>query len=80
MDKDLRPERPVLLHVQDDDATSYLFRLSVRQVDADVDVFRTCDGQDAIWFLTRNGSFEKAPQPDIIVLDPIYRRRTVMMC
>jgi two-component system, chemotaxis family, response regulator Rcp1 len=69
MDTDVRPGRPVLLHVEDDDATAYLFRLALRQVNADVDVFRTCDGQDAIWFLTRNGVFDKAPHPDIIVLD-----------
>jgi chemotaxis family two-component system response regulator Rcp1 len=69
MDTDVRPARPVLLHVEDDDATAYLFRLALREVNADVDVFRTCDGQDALSFLTRNGVFEKAPQPDIIVLD-----------
>lgn len=32
-------------------------------------MFRTCNGEDAIWFLTQQGAFANAPQPDIVVLD-----------
>jgi DNA-binding response OmpR family regulator len=69
MDSNARPRKPVLLHVEDDDATAFLLRLALREISLDVDVFRTCDGEDAIKFLTRTGVFAAAPPPDIVVLD-----------
>ncbi len=62
-------EAPVLLHVEDDDATAYLFRLGLRECNVKVDVFRSCDGENAISFLKRQGIFEHAPAPDLVVLD-----------
>jgi two-component system, chemotaxis family, response regulator Rcp1 len=61
--------KPVVLHVEDSDATAYLLRYSLREQNADVDVFRLCDGEDAILYLARKGVFEDAPIPDVIVLD-----------
>lgn len=69
MHSDARSRRPVLLHVEDDDTTAFLFRFALREIQVDVDVFRTCNGEDAIWFLTQQGAFANAPQPDIVVLD-----------
>jgi chemotaxis family two-component system response regulator Rcp1 len=60
---------PVLLHVEDDDSIAYLLRLALHEIRVDIDVFRTCNGEDAIAFLTRNGVFGRAPIPDIVVLD-----------
>jgi two-component system, chemotaxis family, response regulator Rcp1 len=62
-------EAPVLLHVEDDDATAYLFHLALHECNVNVDVFRSCDGENAISFLTRQGIFEHAPVPDLVVLD-----------
>jgi CheY-like chemotaxis protein len=60
---------PVVLHVEDNDAAAYLLRFCLREQKADVDVFRLCDGHDAILYLTRKGVFEEAPVPAVIVLD-----------
>ena len=59
----------VVLHVEDSDATAYLLRYVLREQNIDVDVFRLCDGDDAIPYLTRKGVFEDAPHPAVIVLD-----------
>ena len=61
--------KPVVLHVEDSDATAYLLRYALREQYADVDVFRLCDGEDAILYLARKGVFEDAPRPTVIVLD-----------
>jgi len=61
--------KPVVLHVEDSDATAYLLRFALREQNADVDVFRLCDGEDAILYLTRKGVFAEAPRPAVIVLD-----------
>jgi two-component system response regulator len=61
--------KPVLLHIEDDDVAAYLFRVALRENGVEVDVFRLCDGQDALLFLTRTGIFSGAPRPDAVVLD-----------
>jgi DNA-binding response OmpR family regulator len=61
--------KPVVLHVEDSDATAYLLRYALREQEADVDVFRLCDGADAILYLTHEGVFADAPRPGVIVLD-----------
>jgi len=61
--------KPVVLHVEDDDASAYLFRIYLRRQHADVDVFRLCNGADATLFLTRSGVFADAPRPSVVVLD-----------
>jgi DNA-binding response OmpR family regulator len=62
-------QKPVVLHVEDSDAMAYLLRYALREEKADVDVFRLCDGEDAIRYLTRTGVFAEAPRPSVIVLD-----------
>src|SRR5579872_4205722 len=62
-------KKPVVLHVEDSDATAYLSSYVLRQQNADVDVFRLCDGDDAIRYLVRKGVFTEAPRPAVIVLD-----------
>jgi DNA-binding response OmpR family regulator len=62
-------KKPVVLHVEDDDGCAYLLRLALREENANIDVFRLCDGVDAILFLNREGVFADAPHPDVVVLD-----------
>src|SRR5690349_8454307 len=69
MPSDERRRNPVVLHVEDDDATAFVLRLALRELHVNVDVFRTCDGEDAIAFLARQGVFSEAPEPDVVVLD-----------
>jgi DNA-binding response OmpR family regulator len=61
--------KPVVLHVEDSDATAYLLSYALREQKADVDVFRLCDGEDALLYLARKGVFGEAPRPAVIVLD-----------
>jgi DNA-binding response OmpR family regulator len=61
--------KPVVLHVEDSDAVAYLLRYALREQKADVDVFRLCDGEDAMLYLAREGVFVEAPRPGVIVLD-----------
>ena len=57
------------MHVEDDDTCAYALSFALREQNADVDVFRLCDGEDAVLFLTRAGIFANAPRPDVVVLD-----------
>jgi chemotaxis family two-component system response regulator Rcp1 len=61
--------KPVVLHVENSDAMAYLLKYALREKRADVDVFRLCDGEDAILYLARKGVFAEAPRPAVIVLD-----------
>jgi two-component system, chemotaxis family, response regulator Rcp1 len=61
--------KPVVLHVEDSDSMAYLLRYALREQKADVDVFRLCDGEDAMLYLACKGVFAEAPRPDVIVLD-----------
>lgn len=61
--------KAVVLHVEDSDAIAYLLRHTLREVKADVDVFRLRDGADAILYLAREGVFVEAPRPAVVVLD-----------
>jgi two-component system, chemotaxis family, response regulator Rcp1 len=61
--------KPVVLHVENSDAMAYLLKYALREKRADVDVFRLCDGEDAMLYLARKGVFAEAPRPAVIVLD-----------
>ena len=60
---------PLILHVEDDDATAYLLQVAFRQQNLQIDVIRLCNGDDAASFLERNGVYCNAPQPDLVLLD-----------
>jgi CheY-like chemotaxis protein len=59
----------LVLHVEDDDATAQLFRLSVKQKSAGIEVQRLSNGADIMPYLTRSGRFKDAALPDLVVLD-----------
>lgn len=62
--------RRIVLHVEDDDATAFLFRLALQEISPDsVQVHRASDGEEALAFLSRTGPHRNAPRPDLILLD-----------
>jgi CheY-like chemotaxis protein len=69
-------EKPVLLHVEDDDATSYLLSVALDQIGLRVQLHRVPDGDSALRFLRREGEFASAPAPDLILLDISLPKKT----
>jgi chemotaxis family two-component system response regulator Rcp1 len=59
----------VVLYVEDDDATAYLFQEALGEADIQVRLFRVSDGEQALSFLRRDGLYCHAPTPDLLVLD-----------
>lgn len=62
-------KRRVLLYIEDDDATAYLFQRAVNDSGMQIQLFRVSDGEQALSFLHRNGSYRDAPRPDLVVID-----------
>ena len=62
-------EKPVLLHVEDDDATSYLLGVALNQIGMRVQLHRVPDGDSALRFLRQEAEYASAPSPDLILLD-----------
>jgi CheY-like chemotaxis protein len=60
---------PVLLYVEDDPTTSYLFKMAVAELDCKISLAVVSDGNAAGAFLHKQPPFEDAPVPDLIVLD-----------
>ena len=59
----------VVLYVEDDDATAYLFQEALHEAGIQIRFFRVSDGEQAISFLHRDTSYCDAPTPDLVVLD-----------
>jgi len=59
----------VVLYVEDDDATAYLFQEALHEAGVQVRLFRVSDGEQALSFLHRDGPYCEAPTPDLVVLD-----------
>jgi two-component system, chemotaxis family, response regulator Rcp1 len=59
----------VILYLEDDDPTAYLFDRVVRDLRSTVRLYRVVDCVSAIAFLRRETPFDGAPQPHVIVLD-----------
>jgi chemotaxis family two-component system response regulator Rcp1 len=64
-----RIEECLLLYVEDDDATAYLFQMALERSGIPPRFFRVTDGEEAIAFLLQRGSYTRAPRPDLVVLD-----------
>jgi CheY-like chemotaxis protein len=62
-------EQCALLHVEDDDASAFLFRAALDQAGIAASVYRVSDGDQALAFLNRSGLYAIARRPDVIVLD-----------
>ena len=59
----------VLLYVEDEDAAVFLLETALKEAEMEVQLYRVSDGEQALAFLQRSGSYEKAPKPDLILLD-----------
>lgn len=62
-------ERCSILHVEDHDADAYLFRAALDHAGIGISVYRVSDGEQALAFLHKSGVYQKARQPDLVVLD-----------
>jgi CheY-like chemotaxis protein len=59
----------VVLYVEDDDATAYLFQHALQHHRIDLRLFRVRDGEKALAFIFREGIYRDAPAPHLVILD-----------
>ena len=59
----------VLLQVEDDDATAFLFQKALREAGLSPQYFRVTDGEQATAFLLQDGRYQNAPRPNLVLLD-----------
>ena len=57
------------LYIEDDDAAYFLVQTAIAEACVSVHLFRVSDGEQAIEFLLKQGSYASAPEPDLILLD-----------
>ncbi len=58
-----------MLSVEDDDAAFYLLRTAFAESQPAVNLIRVSDGEEALAFLQRRGTFHNAPRPDLVLLN-----------
>ncbi|MFL6449204.1 MAG: hypothetical protein ACJ746_16180 [Bryobacteraceae bacterium] len=58
-----------LLHIEDDDAAPFLFRLALDEIGFTGTVYRVTNGEDALLFLGKSGAYQNARTPRLVVLD-----------
>ena len=59
----------VVLHVEDDDPSAYLFELALREADLHPRLCRVSSASEADAFLSKRSPYEDVPRPDLILLD-----------
>lgn len=59
----------VLLYVEDEDAAVFLLETALKEACIPVQLYRVSDGEQALAFLRCAGAYEKAPKPDLVLLD-----------
>ena len=59
----------MLLHVEDDDGSAFLFRAALDEAEITASVYRVTDPETALEFLRKVGPYERARTPMLIVLD-----------
>jgi len=60
---------PVMLYVEDEDAAVFLLETALKEMKMDVELYRVSNGDEALAFLNRTGSYRNAPRPDLVLLD-----------
>jgi chemotaxis family two-component system response regulator Rcp1 len=63
---------PLILYVEDDDATAYLVQTEI----TGLEIFRVCNGEHAIEFLNQSGIYSDAPRPALVLLDLNMPKKT----
>jgi DNA-binding response OmpR family regulator len=66
----------VLLYVEDEDAAVFLLETALKEAEIDVVLYRVADGDEAMEFLKKTGSYRDVPRPDLVLLDLNLPRRT----
>jgi two-component system response regulator len=59
----------VLLYVEDDDTAFMVMQLTLQEIEADIELHRATDGEQALAFVRKNKPHYNAPRPDLILLD-----------
>ena len=59
----------MLLHIEDDDASAFLFRAALEEAEIPAVVYRVATGEQAESFLAKSGAYQDAPRPEVLVLD-----------
>lgn len=67
--------RCAILHVDDDDADAFLFRLALDEAAVLASVYRVLSSEHAIQFLRKLSPYERAARPRLIVTDITLPRR-----
>jgi two-component system, chemotaxis family, response regulator Rcp1 len=58
-----------MLYVEDEDAAVFLLETALKEMKMDVELYRVSNGEEALVFLNRTGSYRSAPRPDLVLLD-----------
>lgn len=58
-----------ILHVEDEDASAFLFRTALQEAGYWIAVYRVSNGEEALAFLHKAGAYEHAERPTLVVLD-----------
>ena len=59
----------IVLYVEDEDAAVFLLETALKEAGIQLKLYRVSDGEQALAFLRGAGAYEKAPRPDLILLD-----------
>jgi two-component system, chemotaxis family, response regulator Rcp1 len=62
-------EQRVLLYVEDDDAAFLAMKLILQEAQAQIELHRAADGEQALAFVRKTNPYKDAPRPDLILLD-----------
>lgn len=62
-------KKPVMLYVEDDDSAVFLLQTALKEATIDIELFCVGDGEQALAWLNKDGGFENAVGPDLILLD-----------
>jgi CheY-like chemotaxis protein len=60
---------PALLYVEDEDGAAFLLETALQECGLSVQLFRVCDGEEALAFVNGTGPYAKAPKPSLVLLD-----------
>jgi hypothetical protein len=61
-----------VLHVENENATAFVFRAAVAQANIRVSVYRVSDGEQALVYLRRLEPYAAVTRPDLVFLDLGY--------
>jgi DNA-binding response OmpR family regulator len=59
----------VFLHADDDDSMHQMLQIAIEELNLPVRLYRAVDGEQTLAFLRKHGTYETAPQPDLVILD-----------